>query len=57
MSIRRNSLSEKRLAVKAVLMSIAIVAFGILHVAGAMKLHGAATQRPVDASEAMANRD
>jgi hypothetical protein len=59
MSVRESSSPEKRstISLKAALMTAIIVVFGILHLVGAMWLHGAASPRPIDTSEVMTNRD
>ena len=59
MSAREITSLRKRstISLKAALMTAIIVVFGILHIVGAMRLHDAASPRPIDTSDVMMNCD
>jgi hypothetical protein len=59
MIVRGNSSAERQstISLKATVMTALIVAFGILHIVGAVLLHDAGQPRPVNTSEVMMNRD
>ena len=44
-------------SLKAALMIVAVIAFGMLHIAGSALLHERTGSRPIDVTEAMRDRD